>query len=81
MSSSSPDPPRGANADKLFVDASRSTAASGSTVYEGERAVQEYLQFHFGRYVCMYTVCILGGKYSGHTRTRVELVVVAVTRG
>jgi len=32
-----------------FVDAARSTAASGSLVYEGERAVHEYLQFHFGR--------------------------------
>ncbi|CBN77361.1 conserved unknown protein [Ectocarpus siliculosus] len=31
-----------------FVDAARSTAASGSVVYEGERAVHEYLQFHFG---------------------------------
>ncbi|CAN0235112.1 unnamed protein product [Hapterophycus canaliculatus] len=32
-----------------FVGATRSTAASGSIVYEGERAVHEYLQFHFGR--------------------------------
>ncbi|CAM9134685.1 unnamed protein product [Pylaiella littoralis] len=32
-----------------FVDAARSTAASGSLVYEGQRAVHEYLQFHFGR--------------------------------
>lgn len=32
-----------------FVGAARSTAASGSLVYEGERAVHEYLQFHFGR--------------------------------
>lgn len=37
-------------AANAFMDASRSTAASGSTVYEGERAVHEYLQFHFGRY-------------------------------
>jgi hypothetical protein len=26
----------------------RSTAASGSTVYESARAVDEYLQFHYG---------------------------------
>lgn len=26
----------------------RSTTASGSVVYESERAVHEYLQFHFG---------------------------------
>eukprot|EP00903_Cladosiphon_okamuranus_P013496 g12571.t1 len=32
-----------------FIGAARSTAASGSLVYEGERAVHEYLQFHFGK--------------------------------
>jgi hypothetical protein len=26
----------------------RSTTASGSAVYESERAVHEYLQFHYG---------------------------------
>lgn len=35
----------------VFGNASRSTAASGAIVYEGERAVQEYLQFHYGRYL------------------------------
>ena len=37
-----------------FVGATRSTAASGAAVYEGERAVHEYLQFHFGRYIFRY---------------------------
>lgn len=41
---------RMATASNAFMGAARSTAASGSVVYEGERAVHEYLQFHFGRY-------------------------------
>lgn len=28
----------------------RSTTASGSAVYESERAVHEYLQFHYGTF-------------------------------
>eukprot|EP00904_Undaria_pinnatifida_P006127 jgi/Undpi1/2644/HiC_scaffold_13.g06022.m1 len=32
-----------------FVGAAKSTAARGCFIYEGDRAVNEYLQFHFGR--------------------------------
>lgn len=32
----------------------RSTTASGSVVYESERAVHEYLQFHFGAFVALF---------------------------
>ena len=32
-----------------FDGATKSTAARGCFIYEGDRAVNEYLQFHFGR--------------------------------
>ena len=39
--------PSSAPAARFLSGAVRSTAASGSTVYESERAVHEYLQFHY----------------------------------
>lgn len=38
-------------APNALLDGSRSTTASGAAVYEGQRAVHEYLQFHYGRYM------------------------------
>lgn len=32
-----------------FGGATKSTAARGCFIYEGDRAVNEYLQFHYGR--------------------------------